>query len=92
MTDKDMAEVVVEQIMLLQSQVEAAKEYILSQPGALKRENLDRKLFDLESDIRNDQIFRDQSAEWKRVIQEKDGAQDILRSLHSLVTTGQMSA
>lgn len=92
MTDKDMAEVVIEHIMLLQSQVEAAKEYILSQPGALSREKLDRKLFDLESGIRNDQRFRDQSAEWKRVIQEKDDAQDILQSLHSLVTTGQMSA
>lgn len=89
---QDMASAIADHIWLLQSQLDASKEYILSQPGALSRERLDSKLFALESDIRNDQVFREQSAEWKRAIQAKDGAQDILRSLHSLVVTGKMEA
>ena len=89
---QNMASAVAEHILLLQSQLDASKEYILSQPGALSPERLDSKLFDLESDIRNDQKFREQFAEWKHAIQAKDDAQDILQSLHNLVVTGKMEA
>jgi uncharacterized membrane-anchored protein YjiN (DUF445 family) len=92
MEPTEMAWQVAEHILLLQSQIDALKEELLDQSNAPTQKQLDLKLFALESTIRNDRKFRDQSDEWKRAIQAKDDAQDILQSLHSLVTQGRMSA
>ena len=89
---QNMASAVAEHIWLLQSQLDAAKNWILDQPGAPTREKLDSQLFQRDSNLRNRQTHRDKSAEFQRVIQSQDDAEDILRSLHNLVTTGKMKA
>ena len=92
MEPKEMALQIAEHILLLQSQLDALKDWILDQPGAPTREKLDSQLFQRESDLRNSQTHRDKSAEFQRVIQSQDGAEDILQSLHSLAFAGKMTA
>lgn len=87
-----MALQVAEHILLLQSQIEAIKDWILNQPNAPTRKNLDRQLFDLESGIRNSQKHREQFAEFQHAIQDADDAQDILQLLHNFVVAGKMTA
>jgi hypothetical protein len=88
----EMAIQIVEHLDRLQVQLEAAKEYILSLPGAPTLEKLDRELFQLESPILRDAASQQQYDEWKHAIQAKDDALDILRSLHEEVTLGKMTA
>ena len=63
---------IAERFALLQSQIEALKEEILSQPNALSPERLDSKLFGLESQIRNGQKHREKCDEFLQLIQAQD--------------------
>jgi len=92
MEPTDMALQVAEHIMLLQSQIEGIKDWILNQPGAPTVKILHKQLFELESAIRNNQKFREQYDEFRSAIQAKDDAQDILQSLHNLVVQWKMTA
>lgn len=92
MEPKEMALEIVEEIRVLQSQLDAAKDWILDQPGAPTREKLDSQLFERDSNLRSRQKFRDKSAEFQRVIQSQDDAEGILRSLHSFLKMGKMKA
>jgi len=92
MEPKDMALQVAEHILLLQSQIDARNELILTQPNAPSRKRLDSSLFVLESEIRNGEDFRSQFDEIKRVIHSQDDAAILLRSLYDSVVLGKMTA
>ncbi len=77
-----MASQVAENILLLQSQVDALKAWILKQPHALRPEQLEREMFDKESQIRNGPRFRELSDEFQRTIQSQEDAATLLQSLH----------
>jgi hypothetical protein len=91
MEPTEMALEIADDIRLLQSQLDAAKDWILDQPGAPTREKLDSQLFQRDSNLRNDQKFRDKSDELRNAIRGQDDAQDILRSLHSFLKAGKMT-
>jgi hypothetical protein len=74
-----------EHFLLLQSQIEAIKEEILSQPNAPSRERLDSILFELESRIRNGQKHRGKSDEFQLLIQGQDDPATLIRLLHDRV-------
>ena len=89
---KEMALQITEDIRLLQSQIEALKDWILEQHGAPTLKTLDKQLFALESVRRNSQQFREKSAEFQDAIRNQDDVEDILQSLHSFLKAGKMTA
>lgn len=76
---------VAERVLLLDSQIEAIKEWILSQQIAPSRERLDRELFDAESRIRNGQQFRERSDELRILMQSQDDPAELIQLLHDRV-------
>jgi hypothetical protein len=92
MNDSDKALEVFERVLLLQSQVDAIKEYILTQPGAPTQRRLDLQLFEIESRIRTGQKHRQQSDEFRRVIQLQGDAATLLQSLHNYLMEGKLEA
>jgi len=88
---KELALQIVEHVMLLQSQLDAAKDWILEQHGAPTRAKLDSQLFQRDSNLRNHQKFRDKSVELLTAIQGQDDAQSMLQFLHSFLKTGKMT-
>jgi hypothetical protein len=82
MDDRDKALEIAERVLLLQSQIEALKDWILAQPGAPTQEKLDSQLFAIESDIRNGQKQRGQSDELRRAIQDQEQPAEMLRLLY----------
>ena len=87
-----MALQIAEHILLLQSQLEAAKDWVLEQHGAPTLKTLDKQLFEFESVRRNSQQFHETSAEFQRVIQSQGEAGDILQTLYAFLKTGKMTA
>jgi hypothetical protein len=87
---KYMAEQIAERVLLLQSQIEAIKDWILSQPNAPTPKKLDSQLFDLESGIRNGQRFRGQSAALHPAIQGQEQPAEMLRLLYQHLLDTQM--
>jgi hypothetical protein len=87
---KYMAEQVAERVLLLQSQIEAIKDWILSQPNAPTQKKLDSQLFDLESDIRNGQKFCARAAALHRAIQDQEQPAEMLRLLYQHLLDTQM--
>ena len=92
MEPKEIALEIAEDIRVLQSQLDAAKDWILDQPGAPTREKLDLQLFQRDSNLRNRQTHRDISDEFRRVIQSQDDAEGILQTLYDFLKTGKMTA
>lgn len=78
-----------EHLQLLQSQIEALRKSILNQPTAPSLEQLDRKLFALESQIRMGEEFRLQSDEFQQLIQAQDDPAMLLQLLHDRVLYAQ---
>ena len=76
---------VAEHMLLLQSQIEALKEAILSQRNTPSPEQLDRQLFALESRIRNGQKFREKSDGFRLLIQPQDDPARLIQLLHDHV-------
>jgi len=73
---------IAERVLLFQSQIDALKELILSQSNALSLEQLDRKMFALQSQIQMGQKYRERLDEFRRAIQSQENAVALLHSLH----------
>jgi uncharacterized membrane protein YccC len=85
MNDSEKVLEVAERVMLLQSQIDTLKLWILNRPNAPSLQQLDHELFDLESRIRTAPKFRKQSDEFRRAIQSQEHAVTLLQSLHNFV-------
>ena len=85
MNNNDKVLEIAERVLLLESQISALKEFILSQPNAPSLERLDRKLFDLQSQIANRPTVRELSDEFRLAVQAQDSDLILLQSLHDFV-------
>lgn len=81
-TNTDKALEIAERILLLDSQIEGLKEWILSQPGAPTRKQLDRDLFPLDSEARLDPTFRERYGELKSAMEGQDDSVTLLHLLY----------
>lgn len=82
---------IAERVAMLQSQIEALKQQILSQPNGPSPERLDSKLFALESQIRNGQEYREKSDQFRKKVQMQNDPVKLVKLLHDHVL-GQMTA
>ena len=82
MTNRDYALEIFDRVILLQSQIEALKKWVLMRPNAPNPEHLDRQLFDLESQIRINRRHDEQSREFGEAIQCQTDAANMLQTLH----------
>jgi hypothetical protein len=89
MNDSDKVLEIYERVLLLDSQIEAIKDWILSQPGAPTPEWLDSKLFDLESGIRNGQKHRGRFDEFQRLVQAQDDPAKLVQLLRDHILYSQ---
>jgi len=80
-----MAMPVAEHILLLESQIEALKKAILSQPNAPTLERLDRELFNLQSQIQKGQRYRERFDEFRLVFESQTDSTALIRALYAEV-------
>ena len=85
MDEKEMVMEIADRLMLLESEVDALKTVIEGRPNASSRPQLDRKLFDLTSQIQNSQKYQQRAAEVRRVIETRTDPATLIQALHDEV-------
>lgn len=81
-TNTDKAQEIAERVLLLDSQIDGLKEWILNRHDAPNREQLDRELFALDSKARLDPTFRERYDGLKAAIQLQDDPATLLHLLY----------
>jgi len=68
---------------MLQSQVDALKQLILTQRNAPSLEQLDHRMFEVESQIRTGRKYRERLDGFQRATRGQENAATLLHSLHA---------